>query len=278
MDDTREERRKMVMVGELPDDFLRISSTTSQPVNNTCQAGQPAVMPQYGFCQPNGIGTLTITVGQAELVKNYGVAKMDPYVRLRIGHHSYETPSDFRGGKFPSWNKTFYSFVPQGIKTISIEIFDERSVVPDERVAWVYYTLPDEVFQGTFVEKWIPLSGRQGQGKEGKIYLTFSYKPSNVYPMPVTPPSYMVVPTPMYSGVPYYSSAQPVPMVYPPGNRVVNPHSVPQPRPQISEEEIKQIQEMFPSFERDVIVSILENSNGNKDQAINSLLSMSSEK
>lgn len=276
LDNIREERRKLVMVGELPDDFLRIGPT-AYAVNSNLQANQPAVMPPYGFGQPSGIGTLIITVGQAELVKNYGVAKMDPYVRLRIGHHSYETPSDFRGGKFPTWNKTFYSYLPHGIKTISIEIFDERSVIPDERVAWVHYTLPDEVFQGTFVEKWIPLSGRQGEGKEGKIYFTFSYKPSNICPMPVAPPSYMVVPTPMYSGVPYYSSAQPVPMVYSASNPPVHPHSV-QPHPQVSEEEIKQIQEMFPSFEREIIVSVLESSGGNKDQAINALLSMSNEK
>lgn len=68
-----------------------------------------------------------------------------------------------------------FSLLPQGINTISIEIFDERSFTVDEMIAWTQITIPPQVLAGETHEDWYPLTGKQGEGVEGMIHLVMSY-------------------------------------------------------------------------------------------------------
>ncbi|XP_046970945.1 toll-interacting protein-like [Vanessa cardui] len=272
--DRNEERRRRVLLGPLPSGFLRADGTTDtldadyQAALALQQQLCGATMPPAG---PPLTARLSVTIAQAKLVKNYGLTRMDPYVRLRVGHCIYETQTDPSGGKTPRWNKVIHCLLPPGVNSIYLEIFDECSFTMDELIAWTHITIPQAVLNGETHEDWYPLNGKQGDGMEGMINLVLSY---SVGPAAVaTFPPVLVVPS---TGMGY--AAMPV---YPaPLQQHMAPHAqqhAPQPLPQqpVTEEQLQQIEEMFPSIDKEVIKSVLEANRGNKDATINSLLQMS---
>eukprot|EP00794_Sanderia_malayensis_P012850 gene12850-14172_t len=268
-------RPNAIMTGKLPDGFLRLDAP--QVVQGAypayVSAGNP-FMPTY--YQQGGI--LTVTIIQARLAKNYGLSRMDPYCRIRLGNSVYETPTAYNGAKNPRWNKTFSLPLPEGRNDMYLEMFDECSFSPDERIAWGLINIKDEVFAGEFVDDWYSLSGKQGDEKEGMINITMKYK---VSPIPAPAPVYMPqVPMMMPYGaaMPYIYPQGMVPAVTlaQPGVAAPRPQQpAPPQQPAFSESDLKTLKEMFPSMDEEIVKSVLVNCGGNLDSAAANLLSMS---
>lgn len=262
------EKRNRVLVGQLADDFLRISVSPEQQQEAADRQAalalhQQFLSPQQPSYLSNPVGRLSITLAQAKLAKNYGMARMDPYCRVRVGHCVYETHTDANGGKNPRWNKITQCILPQGVNTISVEIYDERSFTMDELIAWATITIPQQVLNGETHEDWYPLNGKLGDGLEGMINIVLSYSAAPqpcMYPMG---PPIMVVPN-VGSRV-----ATPMTLYQAPSAGVPAPQSY-----VLSETELKQIEEMFPNIDKEVIKTVFEANRGNKDGTINSLLQM----
>lgn len=265
-------------MGPLAPDFLRIQTQQSVDYQTALALQQqqmyfPAQMSQ--FVAPQVSGRLSITVVEAKLTKNYGITRMDPYVRLRIGHVIYETITSTNGGKTPHWNHAvIHCQLPVGVNTIRLQIYDECHFTMDELIAWNDIVIPDAVLRGETHEDWYPLSGKQGDDQEGFINLVLSYSPSARQQ-----PEVVGAPMPVYM-----AGAQ----RYPPGGLIVtqttaNRPQLPAPAPvqtlppaTFNEADFAQITEMFPNMEKDVLNSVYEVNRFNKDVTINCLLQLSS--
>lgn len=260
------EQRKRCFLGPLPEDFLRIHVSPQQQQEAADRQAALALHQHYSaggaYSTGGAVGRLSITVVQAKLAKNYGMTRMDPYCRLRVGHYIYETNTDSNGGKTPRWNKVVQCVLPQGINTITIEIFDECSFTVDELIAWTQITIPRNVLQGETHEDWYPLNGKQGEGVEGMINLVLSYGVTPSYMYPAAPPV-VIVPKVGSDGPPVT-----------PLKVFTQPPPVNEEIPVLSESELKQIEEMFPTIDKEVIKTVFEANRGNKEGTVNSLLQM----
>lgn len=161
-----DEVRSRLMLDGLPDYFLRISDP-SEPASRNQAAYGSCLLPIY-------VGHLRISIVEAKLVKNYGWISMSPYVRCRVGQNVFETTTASNGGLNPKWDRSVVCLLPKGISKITIEIYDERLFTSDVLVASVVIPLPKDVFEGCCIDDWYPLSGKQGENKEGKINVIIS--------------------------------------------------------------------------------------------------------
>lgn len=253
--------RSQVLVGELPNDFLRIMSTQEkqdQMTSDSQLARQIAQQEMSAYrhvnssqTQPTYVDRLLISVVEARLNKNYGITKMDPFCCVRVNHQVYETETCENGSKNPTWTRPLVVPITEPIDHIYLEIFDEGKMLANKKVAWTKIKLPDSVKNGETSDDWWPLTGELGNEKEGTVHIIFSkkkYQQTNVQPI-----------LPSYPGI----------SVRPGTNR---PQV--QQTPVYTEEDIKQLKDLFPSSDDEVIKAVFEASNGNKNHAIDALLQM----
>lgn len=210
-------------------------------------AGGPFVM----TAPANVMGRLTVTVAEAKLARNYGLARMDPYCRIRVGHCVYETPTCPNGAREPKWNKTFNCFLLQGVTHVDVEIYDECTFSADTMIAHGTYTIPEEVIhRGSVVDEWWPLSGQEGHDKEGMIHLILSLQPLR------TDAGGLAALNPALQ---QHHHQQP---------KVVEP-VLP------TEEQLQDFTKMFPNIDKEIIKSVFAEKRGNLEETATCLLQLS---
>lgn len=89
----------------------QVSETTDEELARRLQFGAPKNGPrmqmrQAGLNKINFLGRLQVDIVEAQLNKNYGLVKMDPYVKMTIANKVFETATDYSGAKNPRWNKS----------------------------------------------------------------------------------------------------------------------------------------------------------------------------
>lgn len=230
------------MVGELPPDFLRLIVPREQVAATQQLVPQQLVYAGGSFVPPNTRGRVSITIADANLVRNYGIVRMDPYCRLRVGHAVFETQTKLSGGRSPVWNRTVHAYLPNGVESIYVQIYDEKAFSADECVAWAHVILPPAIFNGETIDDYYPLSGQQGEGKEGMLHLIISFAPveASISPAALLPAT----------------ASPPLPV-------------------EITAEDTKELEDMFPGVDREVIRCVLEESRGDKDATVSALLELS---
>lgn len=271
---------------QLPDDFLRIPSSYYPNQDSLSRSIVAREMPL--------IDMIDISVVEAQLVKNYGLLRMDLYCKIRVGHMVCETQTCLNGAKNPKWDGVYQFSLKPGIDSFHLEIYDEKQFSLDEKIAWLYEPIPPEVFQGITVERWFTLSGRLGPNKEGSVLLVLSHKrvpirasnfgravhshhrhgePVTMFvpsanQTPITRPGAVAVDQ---QQIPAYN--QPLVGLTPAIPQQVHMLDRTETRP-ISEEDITQLSEMFPSIDKAIIKAVLENNHNDKEAAIGALLAL----
>lgn len=306
LDRTQNYRDFIEKYKQLPDDFLRIPASyypTPSDFDITAQQARAIVARETPLND-----MIAISVVEAQLVKNYGLLKMDLYCKIRVGHMSLETETCLNGGKNPKWRELYHFNLQPGINSLHLEIYDQKSFSLDEKIAWLYVRIPPEVFQGITVERWFPLTGRSGPDKEGSVLVVLSHKrvPTMgpfgrsmggqhdptlaVYmPNPHATNTSQMIGCPIVSGpvavdptIPAYIQAAPPPQPTPTIPAATNSTGQQQAldttvstnsRP-VSDEDVSQLSEMFPSLDKAIIKAVLENNHNDKEASIGALLAL----
>lgn len=240
---------------------------------------------QPPYQNPNFLGYFTLTIAEAKLVKNaglLGLIKMDPYVTFRIGHVLYDTPTATSGGKNPQWKASYRINLFKGMDKIHVEVYDQRNFTEDSFIGECEVPIPREVMQGETHQHWYPLLGRQPSGPEnqGDILLIMSFvamRPSN-QPATASPTRTPVVNPDGHATMTDSATASSSTAHSSNPNETTpvhqhSPSAIPKPPPApYSTDDVRTIEEMFPTTDRRTIIDLLDRNEGNKDLVVNHLL------
>jgi len=258
--DRRRKWREKCVLTPLPPSFLRIQAP--QLANDERISELRTTVPLSGGAS-NQVNIssggqqihtrLMITVVEAKLnkSKSYGIwSRLNPYCRLRLGHDLFTTRQSPSSGKNPKWQETFNCVLRPGVTRLTAEIYDSRTLSADVLLAHSTLELPTRVLNSTGVmDDWWPLCGQDGGEKEGDLHLVLSSQSV------VAPPTLYRIPPPLH-GQPIYMPSRPAPTNLSPGD-------------------LSYLKEMFPGLEASIIISTYQQSGGNKEATIDTLLSMS---
>uniref|UniRef100_A0A0N5C3G5 C2 domain-containing protein n=1 Tax=Strongyloides papillosus TaxID=174720 RepID=A0A0N5C3G5_STREA len=238
--DISELRKKVLLLKDMPDHFLRLPGAVSPSSGRISSITN--IDPEeafYRFVPLNTRGRLIIRILEAKLTKSYSLVRMDPYCRIRVGNTTFQTSTHTNGGKNPKWDKTINAYLPVGVDSFFLQIYDEKQFTKDECIAWAHITLKEGIFDGEKFDEWYPLSGAQGEGREGIINLQISFSPLNNIQWSIPLEDLEI-------------SSQ---------NNAL-----------YEEAELNELTLMFPNIEKEVIRSVLEEKRGNKDATVTILL------
>jgi len=275
------------------------------------QAAQQAAQGQYAYAAaaaaaaqaaaaappPNAQGRLTVTVAEAKLARNYGMTRMDPYCRVRVGHCVYETPTCSNGAREPKWNKTFNCYLLAGVKAIDVEIYDECTFQADALIAHATFPIPEVVVgpKCEVADDWWPLSGQEGHDKEGMIHLILSMQPiqaasasaATARTTAVRPPAAAAaagqqvrMPSAAAATVTAADSDSSEQLSLEEAVGGQRPQSAAavaalQQLPELTEEQLQEFCKMFPNLDKEVITSVYQENRGNQESTVNGLLLLS---
>ena len=140
-------------------------------------------------------------------------------------------------------------------------------------VAHATFSIPEEVItKGMVVDEWWPLSGQEGHDKEGMIHIILSLQPLSTPPAGGTATQHIQ----MLPGQTQAVIAAPASQLQPAVNQGGQPVARQQrPLPKLSDEQLSEFGKMFPNIEKDVILSVFQENQGNQESTINSLLVLS---
>uniref|UniRef100_A0A0N4ZNT4 Toll-interacting protein n=1 Tax=Parastrongyloides trichosuri TaxID=131310 RepID=A0A0N4ZNT4_PARTI len=234
-------RKRVLLLKDMPDHFLRFTFQISQQSlteENVIRNIDPEEA-FYRFVPPNTRGRIMIRIIEAKLTKSYSIVRMDPYCRIRVGNTTFETPTHTSGGKNPKWDKTVNAYLPNGVDSFFLQVYDEKQFTKDECIAWAHIILKEGIFHNETLDDWYPLSGAQGDGREGMINLQISFIPIINAPRPVQ--------------LDEIQNIQEANMLF-------------------DENELNELVCMFPKIEKEVIRGVLEEKRGDKDATVTILL------